>query len=389
MQLTEDLKTLFKQVRTQMGAPIRPIQLTDEMLCDLLETVVGDYAAKVQNWIIEYNWLNFNGQKVNWMTNPQELAMSLTQKQLDFSRNFAEWFSRDVGLSQRGPWELKKDFFKIEKGKQCYVIPAGREINRVLYITPSTTKAALFGTMGCLDGGIGGGFSQLGNMGFMNGMGGMTGFYVGSAYDTCLLSADLKYKNSLFRGDLAYKVTAGPEGTHIVHLLSTPGSPNTMGGIAVDDTWRWNKYCGCYCWYTYYDTNGLSDGEIDECRIANAGDMIITPDMVPLDKMRYELMNNPTQQTIRQLLTAKAFMTLAFIRGTFQGKVTIPQAELNMDYQMFLEQGKTLEQQTMDDLKTRLENMLPWNLMKNQADMTDSLLKIMQSKPLPTTLMWR
>lgn len=34
------------------------------------------------------------------------------------------------------------------------------------------------------------------------------GFYVGSAYDTALMSADLKYKNSLLRGDLAYKVTA-------------------------------------------------------------------------------------------------------------------------------------------------------------------------------------
>lgn len=52
---------------------------------------------------------------------------------------------------------------------------------------------------------MGGGFGQYGNMG--NGMG-ITGFYVGSAYDSALMAADLKYKNSLLRGDLAYKVTA-------------------------------------------------------------------------------------------------------------------------------------------------------------------------------------
>ena len=50
------------------------------------------------------------------------------------------------------------------------------------------------------------------------------GFYVGSDYDSALMAADLKYKNSMLRGDLAYKVTAGPEGTHILHLLSTPAS---------------------------------------------------------------------------------------------------------------------------------------------------------------------
>ena len=81
------------------------------------------------------------------------------------------------------------------------------------------------------------------------------------------MAADLKYKNSLLRGDLAYKVTAGPEGTHILHLLSTPGSPNMLGGTAADDSWGWNKYVNCYVWYTYYDVQGATDEEIDACRL--------------------------------------------------------------------------------------------------------------------------
>ena len=64
------------------------------------------------------------------------------------------------------------------------------------------------------------------------------------------MAADLKYKNSLLRGDLTYKVTAGPEGTHLIHLMSTPGSPNIVNGLAADDTWGWNRYHGCYVWYT-------------------------------------------------------------------------------------------------------------------------------------------
>lgn len=385
MELTQEIKDLFKVVRVKLGAPIRPIQLSDDQLCGLLEIAIGDYAEKVQNWIIQSNWLNFRGKQVQWLTDPQELAHSMTMRQLDFTKDFSYWFSKEVGLQQRGSFELKKDFFQIEKGKQCYLIPSGREINKVMYVTPSTTKAALFGNLGTLDTGIGGGFGQYGNMG--NGMG-ITGFYIGSAYDTALLASDLKYKNSLLRGDLTYKVTAGPEGTHIVHLLSTPGSPNMMGGLAADDTWGWNRFANCYVWYTYYDTNGASSDEIDACRIEHKDDILITPDQVPLNKMRYELMNEPTKNTIRQLLTAEAFITLGIIRGTNSGKVSIPMAELQLDYQMLLELGKAEKEKTMTELKERLENMLPWNMAEKIRNTTEHNLEIMKAKPLPQPMIF-
>ena len=379
MQITNDIKDLFRIVRVALGAPVRSIQLDDDQLCALLEIAVGNYAEKVQNWIIQANWLNFNGKSINFLQNPQELAYAFTIKSLDFTKPFSYWFSKEVGLQQRGPFELKKDFIQVEKGKQCYIIPAGREINRVMYVTPSTTKAALYGNLGTLDTGIGGGFGQYGNLG--NGMG-ITGFYVGSAYDTALMAADLKYKNSLLRGDLAYKVTAGPDGTHILHLLSTPGSPNMIGGVAADDSWGWNKYVNCYVWYTYYDVTDGTEDEIDACRIDNGSDILITPDQIPLSKMRYELMNDPTKQTIRKLLIAEAMITLGLIRGTFSGVIKIPDAEMTMDYNRFIDLGKEMREQTYTELKERLEAMLPWNIMKNQADMAESLVKLQGFKPL-------
>lgn|SRR5574344_831827 len=377
MTLTNELKSLFKIVRTKLGAPIRTVQLTDEQLCDLLDVVVGDYAAYVQNWVIESQWLNLMGNKT-LLNNSTDVAYALTIRTMDWSRDYSEWFSKEVGLQQRGSFELKKDFFQVEKGKQVYIVPAGREINRVFYITPSTTKAALYGNLGTLDTGFGGGFGQYGNMG--NGMG-ITGFFVGSAYDTALMSADLKYKNSLLRGDLAYYVTAGPNGTHFVHLLSTPGSPNMMGGIAADDTWGWNRYSQCYVWYTYYDTD--NDADADACRLENKDTVLLTPDQVPLEKMDYELMNNPTQQTIRQLLVAESMITLGIIRGTFSGEVKLPEAEMKMDYGLLLDMGKADKERVLSELKDRLDAMLPWNLLKNQSDMSDSLMNVLKQKPLP------
>ena len=383
MILTEDIKSLFRIVRTMLGAPIRPVQLEDEQLCDLLDVAIGDYAEKVQNWVIETQWLNVQSKDRFQFQNANELAYAMTVRTMDWSRDYSYWFSREVGLQQRGSYELKKDFFQVEKGKQVYVIPAGREINKVMYITPSTTKAALYGSWGTLDTGIGGGFGQLANVGFM---GGMTGFYVGNVYDTALIAADLKYKNSMLRGDLAYKVTAGPEGTHLVHLLSVPGSPNMIGGIAADDTWGWNKFANCYVWYTYYDVSGGSD-DADLCRLENKDDVIITPDEVPFDKMRYELMNNPTQQIIRRLLVAEAKILLGIIRGYASGQVKIPEAEMTLDYSMLLEQGKSEKEAVLNDLKERLERMLPWNLMKNQAELGNQLMEVLKKKPLG--MYWR
>jgi hypothetical protein len=302
---------------------------------------------------------------------------------MDWSRDYSYWFSREVGLQQRGNYELKKDFFRIEQGKQVYVVPAGREINKVLYITPSTTKAALYGNLGTLDTGIGGGFGQLGNLSYM---GGLTGFYVGNVYDTALMAADLKYKNSMLRGDLAYKVTAGPDGTHLIHLLSVPGSPNMIGGVAADDTWGWRKYHNCICWYTYYDV-GTNKDDVDNCMIENKDDVIITPDQVPLDKMRYELVNNPTQQLIRRLLVAEAKILIGNIRGYASGEVKIPNAEMKLEYQIFLEQGKSEKEAVLNDLKERLERMLPWNLMKNQAELGNQLMEVLKKKPLG--MYWR
>lgn len=378
MELSQEVKHLFKLVRTTMGSGIRTVQLEDEQLCDLLEIAIGDYAEKVQNWVIETQWLNVQNKNTFQFQNASELAYAMTIRTMDWSRDYSYWFSREVGLQQRGSYELKKDFFQVEKGKQVYIIPAGREINKVMYVTPSTTKAALYGSWGTLDTGIGGGFSQLANVGYM---GGMTGFYVGNVYDTALISADLKYKNSMLRGDLAYKVTAGPEGTHLVHLLSVPGSPNMIGGIAADDNWGWNKFANCYVWYTYYDVSGGSD-DADLCRLENKDDVIITPDEVPFDKMRYELMNNPAQQIIRRLLVAEAKILLGIIRGTYSGEVKIPEAEMKMDYSMLLEQGKSEKETVLNELKERLDRMTPWNLMEKQANLNDQLIKVLKNKPL-------
>ena len=60
-KITDEIKDLFHRVRIELGAPIRTVQLTDEQLCGLLENCIGDYAEKVQNWMVENQWMNLYG----------------------------------------------------------------------------------------------------------------------------------------------------------------------------------------------------------------------------------------------------------------------------------------------------------------------------------------
>lgn len=369
MQIDDEKKALFKKVRSYLGAPIRPVEITDNQFCDLLELSVEDYAEKVQNWIIQNNWPSLLGKTIS----STDFGFALSVRTMDIAKDFSYWFSKEVGLQQRGPWELKKDFFTIEKGKQVYPIPSGREINKVLYMTPPTTQAALFANYAGLDIGFGMGFGQIG--GYAGG-GPMGGYYIAPAYDVALLSTDLAYKNRLLRSDLIYKVTAGPDGTRLIHLISTPGSKFTFGysGIAGE----MYGLVGCEVWYTYYDTTGR---DVDECRRDNS-DILISPDQVPLEKLDYAYLNSPTKTIVRHILTAKAARTISLIRGFASGKVSIPQAEMQMDYRIFSELADNEEKTTMDELKERLRMMDPYEVMKKQAELVQSMMDAKRGVPL-------
>jgi hypothetical protein len=191
------------------------------------------------------------------------------------------------------------------------------------------------------------------------------------------MAPDLASKTRLLRGDLTYKVTAGPDGTHIIHLFSTPGSKLTFG-----NTMNINgslSLVGCEVWYTYYD---VTNGDADACRRMHP-EVILTPDQVPLSEIDYAFLNGPTKTTVRKLFFALAKKALANVRGKFSGKISIMEAEANLDYSMLLSQADKEYDGVMEELVKRLERMSPYEIMKRQAELVDSMLKVLAGTPLP------
>ena len=248
----EDRDKIFRQFRHSLGAPIRQIELTDEQLCTLLEIATEDYSEYIQEWLIEHQWQSLLGKSIS----TTDIAFAMSVRSFDFMSQYTYAYSKQVGLQTNGPWELKKDYITLEGGRQVYEIPAGREVNEVLWFTPSSTSMALMANYGGIDYGFGGGFAQMGSGGGTGTGGGRSGYYIAPAFDILLTAADMNLKNRIVRSDLVYKITAGANGTKLLHLMSTPGSNLSfgMGSNIAGGMGSGLSVAGCQVWYFYYDT---------------------------------------------------------------------------------------------------------------------------------------
>ena len=373
----DDRNRMFEQFRVSMGAPYRKVELDDDQLCTLLEIAIEDYAQYVQEWLVEHQWQSLLGQNVD----TTDMAFALSVRSLDLSTQYSYAYSKQVGLQTRGPWELKKDYINIESGRQVYQIPAGREINQVLYITPPTTDKALFANYGGINYGLGGGFAQMGTGAGGAGMAGAGygGYYIAPAYDILLTAGDMNLKDRILKSDLVYKITAGPDGTRLLHLLSTPGSKISFGG-AINQTGVGGgmNLTGCQVWYHYYDT---TNDNVDECREANS-DIITLPNEVPLAKLDYSKFNEPTKVLIRQLFIAEAKRALGRTRGKFLGVVGPPEAERTMDYDSLLSEGNEERKAILERLDVRLDRLSSTKQLERSANEAENLNKSIKFRPL-------
>jgi len=374
---TTDKDKLFKQLRHSLGAPIRQIELLDETLCTLLELSIEDYAQYVQEWLIEHQWQSLLGHNIT----TTDMAFALSVRSQDYVNKSTYAYSKQVGLQANGPWELKKDFVELEAGRQVYQIPAGREINEVLWITPPPTSQALLANFGGIDYGFGGGFAQTGGgVGTAGSGAGNKGYYIAPAFDILLTAADMNLKNRIVKSELVYKITAGPNGTKLLHLLSVPGSKFSFGqgfggagGVGGSVSMR-----GCRVWYFYYDT---TPENADQCLLDNP-DVIKMPNQIPLSKLEYSDFNEPTKTLIRQLFIAEGKRALGRTRGKFSGIVGPPEAERTMDYETLLSEGNEEKKELLARLDARLLRLSTTSQLERSASEATSLNTALKFQPL-------
>lgn len=233
---------------------------------------------------------------------------------------------------------------------------------------------------GGIDYGFGGGFAQMGGGYGTAGSGtggGRSGYYIAPAFDILLTAADMNLKNKIVRSELVYKVTAGPDGTKLLHLLSTPGSRLSFGtglGLVGNSI----SVAGCQVWYHYYDTSGK---DVDKCRLDNP-DIIKLPNEVPLSRLDFSTFNEPTKTLIRQLFMAEAKRALGRTRGKFGGIVGPPEAERTMDYETLISEGNEERRAVLERLENRLLRLSSTSQLERSANEAEYLNRAIKFRPM-------
>jgi hypothetical protein len=357
---------IYTRIKHQLGAPLRSVELEDEMMDSLMELAVGDYEEYILQWLIDSQWVNL----VNLNMNERSVARALVTRTMDFEQQFSYSYSKIVGLQTEGPWVLKKDYFILEKNQQTYEIPAGREVNELLWFSDQAWSAFGLGGMAGGFGGVGlganeAGFAQMGYQG---------SYFMMSGFDYLIRMQEANILNRILGGSLTYRITGLPDGKKAIHLYNTPGGKFNWS--------NYNAYVGKAVWYWYYDVEPDSRADC----LKNNPDIIKLPTDVPVEELTWTDLNVPGQQWVRRWFTAYCKETLARVRGKYSGNLKTPDSEIVMDYQSLLTEAKDEKSKLVDELNGPegwLTRMRPDKVMEREALIAENLNKQMKFRAMP------
>ena len=193
-----------------------------------------------------------------------------------------------------------------------------------------------------------------------------------------LRNADYSLKQRLVSSELIYWITAGPNGTKLLHLAPPPGSRLAFGGSGFAGGQSINVG-GARVWYWYYETTSSEDRQ--RCLNANK-DIVKLPSDVPVDVVNFTELNTPSKQWVRDYFTSICKETLGRVRGKFGGTLGVADGEVTMDYESLLSESKEDKSALMERLNTRLERLRPDNMLTRKATEAEQLNKTLQYRPL-------
>lgn len=376
----EDIKCMIAQIQALLGGGSIDIEIPDNTWCLLLKTAIEEYTYYMENWLLKNQW----GSLANKGLNVTDVCYALTTRSLDFSKQFANAYSAEVGLQAAGTgkYELKKDFIQLSPNKQVYEVPAGREINEVMWTDQSTIPFAMSNAKSGIGihGNAGNGYGY-GSQGSLYNQS-TEPYYIVPAYDTVLRAADYRLKQKFLGYEPYYKVTEGANGKKYIHLINGHNgsslSATNCGGCNKCNAC--SKVSNCKVFYHYYDTSSMDEDQAAAC-LEECKSIVKYPFQVPLEETNFCDLNRQSKTWVRKYLTALIKESLGNIRGKFGGSIPIPDAELQMDYSHFFSEAQTEKEALNTELQDFLENLTSTAQLTKQAEEADAVAEIMKHVP--------
>jgi len=378
-----DTDALFNRIRRKLGAPVMGVELRDEQLEECFCEAIEEYSSFINNWVMT----NRLGEMLG-MPSEVDFTLKYISNSLYFEKSFGKAYAEQAGLGAEGTRPIKTDYIDLTGGTQIYTIPAHREINEVLWFTPSFIN--LYGLDPFANTNIA--FSEFGAS-----FAGHTLYHVMPVFDTIMTAQAAKLRNRVRGSEYSYILRPGENGTKLLYLYPVPrpgqaGGNNNMGiGGGAGTPGK--------VFYRYYDRpgnygnpdwsgstanpgwSGFSDNQVDLGFQGNG--LVSSPADANLDNIAYAQLNAVAQTWVKKYAQAQAKELLGIgIRGKFNGTLPIPDAELTLNSSDLISTSREDRTQLKEELKTQLEALNYDKIMERKAAIQENINKTLSQGPM-------
>lgn len=360
---------LFYMIRQELGEPVVQVELADSQLEVAFCKAIREYSTFINNWSLENRMSQMLG-----LPKDIDFTLKYVSNNFSFERSFSKAYSEQAGAGSDSIREMKTAHIQLSSGTQDYYIPAGREINEILWFTPSMIN--LFGLDAFSNSNIA--FTEFGAS-----FAGHSLYYIMPVFDTILTSTSAKVRNKVRSAEYSYRITAGPNGTKRLSLYPIPTqSGNTVYGI----TGGVGGQTPGTVFYRYYDTIGQAGNWSYSGNSANPGytggtgsqgnGLVSGPADARLEFLTYDELNSNGKYWVQRYALAIAMRILGLsIRGKFGGNLPIPDAELTLNSSDLLSTAKDDMTALKEEIKTQLEKLNFKALLENNSNMQENINK--------------
>ena len=372
-----DVSRLYRRIRRKLGEPVMGVELRDEQLKECVEEAIEEYSSFINSWALENKMSQMLGLPSNI-----DFTLKFVSNNFGFERTFARAFSDIAGTSSNSTRELKLEGITLTAGTQHYYIPEGREINEVLWYTPSFIN--LFGLDPFSNANIA--FTEFGASFAGNSL-----YSVMPIYDTLLTAQAATVRNKVRGSEYSYRIVGGPNGTKRLSLFPIPRIPASSyasPGFNTPGVVFYNYYdtigVGGNDSFNNYDANPNFTGTTDAFGNVSQGNGLVSgPSDAKLYNLTYSELNDPAKRWIKRYAQANAKELLGIgVRGKFSGVIPIPGGEVTLNAESLITNGKADMDALREELGATLDKLNYKAILENNATIQESINKTFLYTPL-------
>ena len=316
----------------RLGYPVVSVELDNTQLEYAFNESVEQFSFYITQWAMRNNLANALG-----LPSDQDFTMRFVRQDFEFNKSFAKAYSVQAGVG--GDVPVHRDYFTLTGNVQDYYIPTGRVVSEILWVEPVAIDRYLIDPYANPHWATSEfGFSYMGN----------SLSYIVPVYWSLYHAQNFELRNKVRRGDFSYTLlpwSGGGSNANHVTLFPIPGD-NDAGKLT---------------WYFYWDENDLN-----KYSGVTEGEYVSNPADVTFNEIPYSAMNSWAQMWIKKYSLAVTKEILGRIRGKFNS-LPIPDAEVQMDADALLAEGKDEQTSLMEELAAELEKLDYGNMIESAA----------------------